>query len=97
VTPEERTECFDAFDEVKASRTKALVDAVLLHDTALSRALALAIRREDELMCELTVKMLHDPTTTRASLIEYMKQRCDAWANPVIPTVWERLLREPTV
>lgn len=97
MTPEERNECFDAFDEVKASRTKLLVDAVLLHDTALSRALAHAIRREDELMCELTVKMLHDPTTTKESLVEYMKQRTQDLAHPVIPTVWERLLREPTV
>lgn len=97
MTPEERNECFDAFDEVKASRTKALVEAVLQHDTALSMALARSIVREDELMCELTAKMLHEPSTTRASLIEYMKQRTLDLANPVIPTVWERLLREPTV
>ena len=77
MTPAERQQMFDAFEEVKAGRVKALVDAVLAHDQLEARRLAKLIVREDEMMCQATVLVCQRPKATRQDVLDLIRRTTD--------------------
>jgi hypothetical protein len=92
MTSEERNQTFDAFEDAKAVRVKALVETVLAGDFITARAMAVLIVQDDSLLCEITTKMVHEPSLTKQQVLDYIRARTPELRNPVAPTAWERLL-----
>ncbi len=92
MTPQERHQTFDAFEDAKAVRVKALIETVLAGDFITARAMAQMIVQDDELLCEITTKMVHEPGLTKQQVLDYIRTRTPELRNPVAPTAWERIL-----
>ena len=95
LTPEEKSETFDIFDEIKSERVKELVNAVLKDDYISARALAKQILHDEEILCEVTKQMCHDPSLTKKSVAELVRARVRAsFQINTAPTAWERILKD---
>ena len=91
MTPAERDQMFDAFEEQKAQRVKALVDAVQAHDHLEAQRLARQIVREDATMCQATILVCQRPSATRQDVLDLIRRSTDPEATTPL-TAWERLL-----
>jgi preprotein translocase subunit SecD len=95
MTPEEKNETFEIFEEVKSNRTRQLIDAVLKDDYISAREIAKRMVQDDEILCEVTERMSQSPNFTRKEAVEWARARVQAQSTiNVAPTAWERILEE---